>query len=193
MITLEQIKKILWITDDQDDETLQVTLDSVIKYAKYIIWEFEYWERTIQVNTKTIYDDKIWLRHVNPIKITSINWIDFTAKENKVDYFIDYTWMVEIKNLSNYTVSEFDYIEVKYTAWWLSDEIPENLIMAIAYYTWYKASLEYWKNILKEKMWPREVKYWNNDSNRWDSTMQEQDFIRILINYLPIHLRNYII
>ncbi len=192
MIELEQIKNYLWIIWTDDDVRLQAILDSVNNLVASCIWDYEEWEKTIQVKNKTLKENKIWLLHVNPTKITNINWNDFSSKVNWVDYIILNNWEVSIKNLSSYTSNDFWVFEVKYNAWYTDEDIPKDLIASIANYVWYLYSQDLSKNVVREKTWPREVEY---ESNNWNSNSwnlidtQKANFLKSLSKYIPLHLR----
>ncbi len=192
MIELEQIKDYLWITGTGDDTRLQLILDSVNSLVVSVIWNYEEWEKTIQVKNKVIKDNKIGLLHVNPIKITNINWNDFNLKLKWFDYIILDNWEVIIPNLCSYISNDFWIFEVKYTAWYTNEGIPNDLIGIVANYVWYLYSQDLWKDVVREKTGPREVQYWVNDwifSGWIPLNGSKSNFLKSLSKYVPLHLR----
>lgn len=192
MIELEQIKDYLWITGTSDDTRLQSILDGVNSLVISAIWDYEEWEKTIQIKNKIIKDNKIWLLHVNPTEINEINWNDFSWKVNWVDYMILNNWEVIIKNLCDFISNDFWVFEVKYNAWYTDEDIPKDLIASVWDYVWYLFSQDLWKNVIKEKTGPREVWYESSEWISWSWSpvdLQKSKFLKSLTKYIPLHLR----
>ena len=88
MITLDQVKAYLWITDTSNDAKLQAILDWVNGDVVSVILEYDYWEKEIHVNQKSIKYPFLPLRHVNPTQLLEVNWISFSSQVKWENYLI---------------------------------------------------------------------------------------------------------
>ena len=182
MVILWQVKAYLWITGDDDDVRLQSILDGVNETVKTVCGDLSYGTKKMEVENSNIKLWKFTLLIVKPESVDKINGVDFTDKTNGVDYKIQSDWHVVIKNLYDYAKNDFDNFEVEYTAWFT--ETPKNLIALVSNYVWFLFSQDMGKNVIEEKLWPRGVKFSENDDLK-----AKKDFILWLQVFVPLSLK----
>jgi len=178
MVTLQQVKDYLWITNTTNDTRLQTILNGVLDDVDAYIWDYTYGTKTIQV--KKPCDNYIGLMHSNAESITSINWISIDS----ADYMIQDDGRAYIKDISQYLDSDFPNIEVVYIAGFQTT--PDNIISIVSEMVWFTFAKELWQVVASEKMWPRSVQYF------WDgktSEMKTKEFYNSLRTFIPLHLR----
>lgn len=200
MITLEQVKIYLWITDTSEDVKLQAILDWINQEVVSVILDYDFWEKEIYVKQKSIKYPFLPLRHVNPKQLLSVNWVSFGSQVEWQDYLILENWTAEVQNLRKICCASFSRFKVIYSAWWTNDEIPADLIALVAEMVWLLASAPQGNNAEEEKiksetLWPRKVEYWVEYNNLTASEYQtalierRKAFNKALKKYIPLHLR----
>jgi len=175
MIELENVKDILWISNDNDDVRLEIILDWINEIIIWYLWDIEVWTKTIQVS-KNI--KKIWLLHKNCTSLTSINWINIEAGT----YQITDNDEIEVTNLYTFLSSDFEKITVVYEAWY--SDFPKDIVLAGANLVWFEFAKDLWQIVASEKMWPRAVSYFVSDVEN-----AKKDFYKTLSKYIPNHLK----
>lgn len=179
MVTLQQVKDYLWITNNTSDTRLQAILDATLGSMYNLIGDYSYGEKTIKVRNKNL-KDKIGLLHINmdtsePLSIDG----NVVAEYNLLD-----NWEVEIKDIYTYITSDYSTSEIVYTAWYT--ETPSKIVWLVAEKVGFDFAKELWQVVSSEQMWPRSVEFfWDGKS----SDMSKQSFINGLKYYIPLHLR----
>jgi len=191
-VLLTEVKDYLWITWTNDDVRLQAILDWLNEDITNKVWDITLWDKTMTIQNKTsksnfafnsvIRDSKITLDIINPTAIKTINWNDFTSKVIWTDYIINPDWTAYVKNLSLYTINNFGFFDVVFTAGYSTT--PKQLIAITSEYLGYLFSKDLWKDIIEEKMWPRWVKYAQGSEKEVKKT-----FYKWLNQFIPLSLR----
>ena len=163
MITLAELKSYLWITDDTQDDIIQIYVDSANEYITNYIW------RNITQADYTEYEDWDWQRTiilknypVNSITSFQVNsWTIETPEREDVD---DYKLVPEEGKifLTFYLNRWFQNYKIEYNAWY--DTIPWDLKLA-----WLKIAWSYYNDsdwIKTESVAWDSITFWReNDLN----------------------------
>lgn len=137
MITLDELKRYLWIEDNSQDVLLQEIIDWVTAYIESYTW------RNLSIQD---YDKKYnwnWERifilpnfPVNSItEIKYRNNTDFSAPTYTLIETKDYSFNTSWEIFFNFNLIRwFNVLEIKYNAWY--DPIPEDLKLACKMLCW---------------------------------------------------------
>lgn len=186
MFELSEIKNYLWIAYDDEDTKLQAILDWVESLLIKHLWDISVWDRTIQVENKEVKQETFFIPLINPLSIKTINGTNFSSKVNGTDYFIKNDWNVIVKDLLDYIDNDFWVFTVVINAWY--SEIPAWINSLVAEYVWFLNTLDNWRSITNETMWPRATSFTGLDS-QWAL----KNFLNRLSLYVPSGLQSYIV
>lgn len=209
LVDLQDVKDRLWITTSADDTRLTAHLNDVLDLANKVLGDLSRGDKTIVVNVDSLWWNRIWLKHVNPISLKTINGEDFSspAKVEGTDYIINPDGMAIIPDLYLYTTNDFGYISVTYVAWWnvveavaddpeteedetvvAVDEVPNDFKRMVATAVGWLYAQDLWRDVLEESTGPHKTVFWSNSSNANREDVLKK-FKKELRKYIPTHLK----
>lgn len=186
MITLEQAKDYLQITDTTQDTKIQAIVDTVNAWVVSYIWDIKSSEKSELIQKASIKKNKIGLKYYHPTWMLTVNGSTISDTE----YFIHENWVAEFKSLDLSDI-DFSAFQITYTAW--LEEYPADYLSVLKNIVWeefYKTTD--WKEVKKSKTWPREVTFMTKSEMWIESWKDIYDISKEkLEKFIPLHFKHY--